>query len=63
MSLETLEKEMKAVEFTFQNSPSPAGISEFDTYVIAKLPETIVQFEEFMLRAGVLRSNPHIKNF
>ena len=63
MALESLDKEMKAVEFLFQNSPSPSGISEFDTQVVAKLPEIIIQFEEFLLRAGVLKSNPHIKNF
>ena len=42
MALESLDKEMKAVEFLFQNSPSPSGISEFDTQVVAKLPEIII---------------------
>jgi hypothetical protein len=28
-----------------------------------KLPDLIAMFEEFFLRASVLKTNPHIKNF
>ena len=57
MALETLDKEMRAVEFEFQ--------IQFDseTVVIIKLPDVILMFEEFFLRASVLKTNPHIRNF
>lgn len=63
IALESLDKEMRAVEFDFQVSSSPFGPAEFDTIVILRLPEVIAMFEEFYLRASVLKSNPHIKNF
>lgn len=57
MALETLDKEMRAVEFEFQIQ------SDNETVVITKLPDLISMYEEFFLRVSVLKTNPHIKTF
>lgn len=31
--------------------------------VVTRLPELIIMFEEFFLRASVLKTNPNIRNF
>lgn len=48
---------MEAVEFDL------ALQSDGETLAVMKLPDLIAMFEEFFLRASVLRTNPHIKNF
>ena len=48
---------MKAVEFDL------ALQTDGETYAVMKLPELIAMFEEFFLRASVLRTNPHIRSF
>ena len=55
--MEQLDKEMRAVEFTFQVQ------ADGETVVVLRLPDIIGMFEEFYLRASVLKTNPHIKNF
>jgi hypothetical protein len=57
LALETLDREMRAVEFEFQLQ------ADGETIVITRLPDLITMFEEFFLRASVLKTNPHIKNF
>ena len=48
---------MRAVEFNFQIQ------ADGETIVVLRLPDLIAMFEEFFLRASVLKTNPHIKNF
>ena len=48
---------MKAVEFTF------APLADSSTVSVAALPELIAIFEELQLKASVLRTNPHIRDF
>jgi dynein heavy chain len=55
VALETLEQEMSAVEFTFQVQ------SDGETVTVTRLPELLSAFEEFQLRVGVLKTNPHIR--
>lgn len=57
MAMEQLDRDMRAVEFQFQIQ------SDGETIVVLKLPDLIAMFEEFFLRASVLKTNPHIKNF
>ena len=57
LALETLDKEMRAVEFDFQLQ------TDGETIVITRLPDLITMFEEFFLRASVLKTNPHIRSF
>ena len=57
LALETLDKEMKAVEFEFSVQ------SDGETVVVTRLPDLISMFEEFFLRVSVLKTNPHIRNF
>jgi len=57
LALATLEKEMKAVEFELQLQ------SDGETIIVMKLPDLIGMFEEFFLRASVLKTNPHIRSF
>lgn len=57
LALETLDKEMRAVEFEFQLQ------TDGETIVITRLPDLITMFEEFFLRASVLKTNPHIRSF
>lgn len=45
------------MDFTFDNGPV-AG-----TKIFRKLQEVNSRFEEFVLRTGVLKSNPYVKNF
>ena len=52
-----LEKEMKSVEFDL------ALQTDGETFAVMKLPELIAMFEEFFLRASVLKTNPHIRSF
>lgn len=65
LSLEALEKEMKAVEFEFQVQVSPSGdATDPDVervVVVTRLPELIIMFEEFLLRASVLKTNQYIR--
>ena len=67
LALETLDKEMRAVEFEFQVQAPPSGEGVDPDLerivVVTRLPELIIMFEEFFLRASVLKTNPHIKNF
>lgn len=48
---------MKAVEFDL------ALQSDGETLAVMKLPDLIAMFEEFFLRASVLKTNPHIRSF
>jgi len=57
MALETLEQEVGAAEFEFQVQ------ADGETLAVSRLPELTALFEEFYLRAGVLKTNPHIRNF
>ena len=57
LALETLDKEMRAVEVEFQLQ------ADGETIVITRLPDLITMFEEFFLRASVLKTNPHIRSF
>lgn len=56
-ALTNLDKEMKAVEFDLSLQ------TDGETYAVMKLPDLISMFEEFFLRASVLKTNPHIANF
>jgi len=56
-ALEALEQEMVALEFEFQVQ------ADGETVSVTRLPELISRFEEFYLRVGVLKTNPHIRNF
>ena len=40
-----------------------AGDAETEVIVVTRLPELVIMFEEFFLRASVLKTNPHIRNF
>lgn len=57
VALEALEQEMAAVAFEFQVQP------DGETVAVTRLPELTTLFEELYLRAGVLKTNPHIRNF
>jgi intracellular septation protein A len=48
---------MRSVEFEMSLQP------DRETYVVLKLPDIVLMFEEFFLRASVLKTNPHINNF
>lgn len=56
-ALDGLEEEMKSAEFEFEYT------QDGNTTIIAKLADVIAMFEEFYLRASVLKTNPNIKNF
>jgi dynein heavy chain, axonemal len=58
--LDSLDKELKSVTFTFQESKSHPLSS---IPVISKLNEVIQAFDDFSTRMQILRSNPYIKNF
>lgn len=52
-----MEKEIKTVEFEYYS------VKNGEAIVIMKLQNKILLFEEFFMRIGVLKTNPHIKNF
>lgn len=56
-ALETLDREVKAVEFEFEYAPDQV------TQLCKAIPTIMSQFEEFYLRVNVLKTNPHMKNF
>lgn len=57
LALETLDREMKHVEFEFELAP------DGETRLCRQMQNVQSIFEEFNLRINVLRTNPHIKNF
>ena len=56
-SLESLEKDMKSVEFEFEMAPD--GV----TRLCKHIGDINYKFDEFFLRVNVLKTNPHMKNF
>lgn len=57
MQTESLDAEMKSVEFVFSNGWS------LDVRVLKKLDEVVMRFNEFLLRVSVLKMNPYMRNF
>lgn len=55
--LGSLEREIKCALFTLET------LQDAVTQIIIGLPELICEFEDYLIRAGVLRSNPNIRNF
>lgn len=56
-ALDSLDKEMKSVEFEFETSPD--GV----TKLCKQINDIVTKFDEFNLRVNVLKTNPHMKNF
>lgn len=56
--LESLDKEIKAVTFTFQESRHPLGIP-----IVGKLTDLLQTFDDFNTRLQIIKTNPFTKNF
>ena len=56
-ALETLDREIKSVEFEFETAPDNI------TWLCRGIPDVNSRFEEFFLRVNVLKTNPPMKNF